>query len=104
MGLDVGVVTIEYLERPGQPMYGFLQELALNPYTGMGDAPYIDESIWGGGWEGNAIYEYQRASLTKIANRWADQNSLAEDDRASLLNWLDNLPGQSDYVMLHLGN
>ena len=34
MGLDIGVVNIEYLERPAQPIYGFLQALMADPDVG----------------------------------------------------------------------
>ena len=104
MGLDVGVVSIQYLERPGQPMYRFLQDLMVNPKVGMSADEDDAESAWGGSWEGNAFYEFHRDALTKRANGWADQNDVNEDARAMLINWLINLPGQSDHIMLHLGN
>ncbi len=49
MGLDVGVVTIDYLERPGQPMYGFLQALMTDPDAGSEFDPFDYEGSWGDG-------------------------------------------------------
>ena len=41
MGLDVGVVTFEYLPQPQPPVYDFLYDLLLHPYTDI-DEEYDD--------------------------------------------------------------
>ena len=43
MGLDVGVVTFEYLPQPQPPVYDFLYGLLLDPYTDI-DEEYDD--LW----------------------------------------------------------
>ncbi len=103
MGLDVGVVTIEYLERPGQPMYGFLQALMADPDTGTEFDPFDYESGWGDGWEGNAFYEFERDVLLRRADGWAVKKNLDATERATLLQWIDDLPYRGDVIMLHLG-
>ena len=104
MGLDIGVVTIEYLKRPGQPMYGFLQDLMVDPDTGTEFDPFDYEPGWGDGWEGNAFCEFERDVLLRRADGWAVKKNLDATERATLLQWIDDLPYQGDTIMLHLGN
>ena len=99
MGLDVGVVTIEYLERPGQPMYGFLQDLVVDP--GMG---WEDDDTWGGSWDNNGLYEFNRVGLRKRANNWANNKRLGQAEKVKLRRWINSLPWQDDLITLHLGN
>ncbi len=103
MGLDVGVVTIEYLERPDWPIYGFLQALMSDPDVGTEFDPFDYEAGWGDGWEGNAFYEFNRDVLLGRADGWAMQKNLGANDRAMLLRWIDALPYRGDTIMLHLG-
>ena len=104
MGLDVGVVSIEYLERPAQPIYRFLQALMADPDVGTDFDVFDYEPGWGDGWEGNAFYEFERDVLLRRADGWAVKNGLDATDRAALLCWVDDLPYRGDAIMLHLGN
>ena len=61
MGLDVGVVTIEYMPDPPPPAYDFLYDMLLKPYTGIDEG--YDDDDWGGGWNDNGIYEFKRENL-----------------------------------------
>ena len=92
MGLDVGVVNITYLERPDEPIYEFLWAMASGQ---LGED-------WGGGWEGNALVEYHRESLTAKANQWADGEGLESQQRTQLLQWIEELPWRGNDIMLHL--
>jgi hypothetical protein len=92
MGLDVGVVNITYLERPDEPIYDFLWAMASGQ---LGED-------WGGGWEGNALVEYERENLIEKATEWADGQGLEAQERTQLLQWVDELPWDGDAVMLHL--
>lgn len=103
MGLDVGVVTIEYLERPGQPIYNFLFDLMLDPDTSRGDNPW-DADTWGGSWDNNGLYEFSRVGLRRRANNWANHKGLGQAEKAKLRRWIRNLPWQDDLITLHLGN
>ena len=103
MSLSIGVVNIEYLPQPPQPMYRFMQDLMADPDTGSELDPFDYEPSWGDGWEGNAFYEFERDVLLRRADSWAMQNSLDASDRAVLLKWIDGLPYRGDTIMLHLG-
>ena len=103
MGLDVGVVTVNYLTRPGEPVFGFLFDLMLDPYTGMGDDSEYDDT-WGGGWDNNGLYEFSRIGLRKRANNWANERDCGPSEKAKLRRWIRNLPWEGDHIMLHLGN
>ncbi len=89
MGLDVGRVTIEYLERPEPPMYGLLLDLLLNPMAGI-NADY--EEPWGGRWENNGLYEFRRSSLIRQAHGRAREVRLERVAKTSLLDWVSGLP------------
>ena len=113
MGLDIGVVKIEYLERPDQPMYGFMQALRSNSMVGLAD--YFqdidrrdadddlmddgDEGVWNDG----GFCEFGRNDLTKRAIGWGIRENLPPVERMKLLAWVANLPWQDDFLMLHLG-
>ena len=103
MSLSVGVVDINYLEQPNQPVYGFLQTLMENPDVGIG-GDVDDEGYWGDGWDGNAFYEFYRDGLIDRADGWATEKALSSAERATLLNWIENLPYRGDSIMLHLSN
>ena len=104
MGLDIGVVSIAYLDRPSQPMYGFMWDLMADPETGLGDALGDDGLYWDGGGTGeSAFYEFTRDGLIERANGWAAEKNLAAIERQSLLNWIESLPYRGDVIMLHLG-
>ncbi len=103
MGLDVGVVKVEYLKRPEPPIYDFLFDLMLNPFCGRSDE--ADESdAWGDIWANNALYEFSRAGLRKRANNWANGQNLGPSEKAKLRRWIRNLPWQDGQIMLHMGN
>jgi hypothetical protein len=103
MSLDVGIVTIEYMDSPAQPAEEFLFDLLLNPYTGVDDDENDDDEFWGGSWSGNGLYEFGRAGLISRARNWSDYRSISPSERADLLVWIEDLPWQDDRVMLHLG-
>ena len=92
MGLDVGVVKIAYLERPDEPTYNFLWDLA---------AGELDED-WGGGWDGNAFVEFAREQLVQQATQWSSRRNLGGNERDTLQRWIDDLPWEGDTIMLHL--
>ena len=93
MGIDVGVVKISYLQRPEQPMYDFLWELAAEPHEGD----------WGGWWEGNVFTETTRTRMLSRAAVYAVNKDLSQNEVDKLLEWVENLPWNGDTIMLHLG-
>ena len=71
MGLDIWAVRTEYqgLKRPAAPIYDFLSDLMINPFTGESDDPWDDDHTWGGSWGNNGLYEFSRVGLRKRANK-----------------------------------
>ncbi len=103
MGLDIGVVKIEYLERPDQPMYGFMQDLMAEPDIGIDMDDFDDDfPTWDATGEGNAFYEFERDALLRRADGWAVKKRIDAADRARLLQWVDDLPWRGEIIMLHL--
>jgi hypothetical protein len=91
MGIDVGVVRISYLQRPGQPTYNFLWWLATHAgYDG-----------WGGGWDENAFIEIERRQLLSNARAYAQQGGISPYDLQQLLSWVRGLPWDDNTIMLH---
>lgn len=102
MGLDVGVIRATYLERPGQPIYDFLWDLAADPEVGLVDDEGDVDAHWDGGGPENAFYEFYRDGLVNRANGWAAEQNLSAADRDTLLNWIENLPYKDDPVILQI--
>ena len=93
MGLDVGVVDIEYLETPRRPISGFLSELAGED---------LDEG-WIGGWDGNVFLQILQEDLERRAREYASEQGLSQDDVHKLLSWVGGLPWEGHDIMLYLG-
>jgi len=93
MGLDVGVVKIAVLDRPEQPIYDFLWELA--------DRAGLDDT-WGHAWEGAAFVEILRQQMLAKARRFAKERNLDQADVNGLRSWIRGLPWNGQTVMLHL--
>lgn len=91
MGLDIGVVKIEYLERPGEPIYDFLWRLAQD----------AQDEEWGGSWSGNAFAEIQQRRMLAKARAYAKEVGLTEAARDTLLAWVRALPWRRSWIMLH---
>lgn len=106
MSLSIGVVNIQYLQQPAQPMYGFMWALMENPEVGLGDDPDAEvDEFWDGGGSGeNAFYEFDHEGLVHRAEGWATEQNLDDNGRETLLNWVENLPyrSETDTIMLHL--
>ena len=103
MGLDVGVVAINYIPDPQPPVYDFLYDMLLNPYTGIDDGHDDDEEYWGGSWSGNEFYEFGRAGLISRVENWARARAVSMAEKDDLISWVEALPWHDDMVMLHLG-
>ncbi len=109
MSVSVGVVEFRYLDVPDFPVERFLRDLMIDPNAGMGengDDENEDEYWDGGGGYRNAYYELSRGGLVKRANGWAAEEEVGATERATLLNWIENLPYQksADTIMLHLSD
>ncbi len=92
MGLDVGVVQVDYLPRPVGPAYRFLWHLNEN----------ADEADWNGSTAENTFVQYTRETLRAELDDYASRNDLSESEQHGLRRWLDGLPWKDDLIMLHL--
>ena len=102
MGLDVGVVTIDYLERAVEPVYEFLNALLDEASAGL-ETEQDDEFVWDASWSGNGLVEFDQAYLERRTTQWAINNSLGDMEQASLADWVTSLPWRDDgIIMLHL--
>ena len=104
MGMDVGVVSIEYLTRPESPVYDFLFDLMIDPLVGIASGNEGEAGDWGASWANNGLYAFSRDLLTQRASEWADQNGIDAIGRTTLLGWIAGLPWRDETIMLHLGN
>ena len=91
MGLDIGVVTLGYLERPTGPTYKFARHLA----------EYYWEADWQFGEGGNTLAQYLPVTLERLAEEYAESQSLTADEKAELLKWVNALPSDTGAVTLH---
>ena len=85
MGLDVGVVRIDYLDRPEKATYDLLCHLSDN----------ADEADWNASSAGNTFVEYTRDTLLAQANEFASKNKLTESEKDAIRNWIGGLPGRT---------
>ena len=93
MGLDVGVVRIEYLERPRGPAHKFLRYLIHHNY----------EADWGFSSNENVIVEYTRRNMLDQVDAFVELENLRPNDKALILNWVYGLLWNGDTIMLHFG-
>ncbi len=86
MGMDVGKVSIEYLDRPQGAAYEFIKELACEASC-VGD--------------GNAFGFYLRADMEARANEFASRQQAAEEEAKELMAWVSSLPwDENGYLTL----
>ena len=67
MALDVGIVTLKYMERLTGPTYKFACHLA----------EYYWEADWQFGEEGNTLAQYLPETLERLAKEFAESEGLA---------------------------
>ena len=83
MALDIGVVTLKYLERLTGPTYKFACHLA----------EYYWEADWQFGEEGNTLAQYLPKTLERLAKEFAAvSEGLQSDEKAAVLAWVKALP------------
>ena len=105
MSLSIGVVNINYLQQPGQPVYRFMWALMEDPEVGLGDDRDDEDMYWDGGGDGeNAFYQFDREGLIDRANGWATAENISDAERDTLVSWIENLLYRegSGTIMLHL--
>ena len=92
MGLDVGVVKIDYLGYPGRAANQFAWKLAEE----------WDERCWQVWSEGNVFIELEYQTMVERAARFISSEDLGATDAHQVMRWVRTLPWRGEVVMLHL--
>ena len=92
MGLDIGVVQINYLPRPDKPAYDFAWHLNIND----------DEADWNG--SSSTFVEYTRETLQQQLDSYITENRLPQSDIEELrqLGRRSPMEGRRDHATLGL--
>ena len=93
MGLDVGVVSINYLDRPIGAIYDFLWYLNVN----------AEQAEWLTGAEGSTFIEITRDTMDEQVRRFQSENKLSQNASERISRWIASLPWKGDVIMLHFG-
>ena len=81
MGLDIGIISINYLERPGGRAYEFAWELA------------VEASVYGYMYgEGNNWGAFTQRQVLHMLDDFAETQRLDASARAEVLAWVRSLP------------
>ena len=81
MGLDIGIISIKYLERPKGIVYDF----ALHMAAEAGDNAYM----FG---EGNSWIPFTQRQTLGLLDDFARERSLSQAQRSEIQTWLGALP------------
>ena len=92
MGMDVWIVKMDHIDSPKGLVKDFLFQLAV-------DIDFYDG--WGGGWLGNVFLEVLKGDLEGRVWDYAAENGLSQEDRATLVSWVEALPwkGEDDLTL-----
>ena len=93
MGLDVGVVRIDYGYTPRGPANRFAWHLAGE----------WDDDCWQVASGPNVFIEMGYEHMVERAARFISSEGLGASDAHQVMRWVRMLPWRGDVVMLHLG-
>ena len=93
MGLDVGVVNINYLDQPHGATYDFLWY--LNGHAEVAE--------WLTGSEGSTFIEITRETMDEQVRKFQSENDLSQNGFERIQRWIASLPWKGDVIMLHFG-
>ena len=101
MGLDVGVVKFQYIERPDKLLYDFLWHLHLKTS--------YDDEIWQISEGMNTILEIKHPEILRHAAEFVADDEVDEDGESRIIKWISDLPWDEhggedgeDVITLHL--
>ena len=92
MGLDVGIVSINYRNRPVAAAYDFAWH--LNHNSDVGDWVVVAD--------GNTFIELTHETMLEQERQFESENDLSLRDIEVVRSWVDNLPWNDGVIMLHL--
>jgi hypothetical protein len=81
MGLDIGIISINYLERPTGIAYDFAWEMA--------EEASAHGYMHG---EGNNWAAFTQRRVLRLLDRFVRSHGLSDSDKAEILTWLQSLP------------
>ena len=81
MGMDVGIISIEVLERPGGIVYEFMEHMAIE------GAP--DAYMFG---EGDSWIPFTERQAMTMLDEFAQERGLLPEERQEVHEWLTSLP------------
>ena len=93
MGLDIGAVQIDYLERPREAAYRFAWHLA-------GES---DDEAWEVSSGENVFVEYDYEHLANRAYQYIVLEGLSSVEAHQVMRWVRSLPWRGRTIMLHMG-
>ena len=90
MGLDIGIMSVEYLERPRGITYEFAWGLAaeanIRGYMGGGS------NSWG---------PFTKGEVRLMLDGFAERRDLTQDQIVEVQAWVESLPWEGDGIELH---
>lgn len=90
MGLDIGIISIRYLDRPSGRAYDFAWELA--------EHASVHGYMWG---EGNNWGPFQKDEVRQMLDQFAAREGLTPEEKAQVWAWVESLPWEDDLIELH---
>ena len=93
MGLDIGVVSINYWDRPIGATYDFLWYLNV----------HAEEADWITGGEGSTFIEITRETMDEHVQKFQSENILCQNAFERIQRWIAALPWKGDVIMLQFG-
>ena len=90
MGLDIGIISIEYLERPRGIAYEFAWELAVE--ASVGGYMYGEGNNWGA---------LSKGQVSGLIDTFAQQKALTREQTTEIRSWVESLPWDGDDIELH---
>ena len=90
MGLDIGIMSIQYLERPLGITYRFAWELAH------------EASVYGTmSGEGNSLGSFTKPQIGHVLYEFADNQNFTDEQISEVWAWVESLPWDGDGIVLH---
>ena len=90
MGLDIGIMSVQILERPRGVAYRFAWELAH------------EASVYGTmSGDGNSLGFFSKSEVRRLFDEFADQRTLTPDQTVEVWGWVESLPWDGDDIEVH---
>jgi hypothetical protein len=90
MGLDIGIMSVQILERPRELAYRFAWELAH------------EASVYGTmSGDGNSLGFFNKPEVRRLLGEFAEQHAFTGDQTSEVWDWVESLPWDGDDIELH---